>query len=192
MNDRHQLFIGLFILALTIAGGVWQWSELTALKEQTKAMQSEASNLTAFSEELADDYKTIKVDVTAAREETEQALTQVFPEEEQLTDLTRMFDDYEVKNNFESNPFFISTINYNQSEEENANTETYRSTTLDITAITSKKNLSKFLEMIESSGSLEASNRLMDVQSLSLSYPEEFGGTYEIRAEVRAYYAPAL
>jgi hypothetical protein len=192
MNDRHQFFTGLFILALTLALGVWQWNELQGIKEQTVAFQSEASNLNSFSEDLADSYKAIKVDATETRNQTEQALSEVFPDSEDLTALTRLFDEYEVKNNFESNPFFISTIQYSNSDDESANTSTYRSLNLDISVTASKKNLSKFLEMIESSGSLEASNRLMSIQNLSLGYPTEFGGTYELKAEIRAYYAPAL
>ncbi len=192
MTDRHQLFVGLFVLACALSLGVWQWSEIQAIKEQTVALQSEASNLNTFSKQLADDYKEIKVDVTEAREQSEQALSQVFPADEELTALTRMLDEYSVKNNFSSNPFFISTIQYATdfvSEEEVAN---YRSLKLDLSAKSSKKNLSKFLEMIESSGSLEAETRLMSVDTLALSYPVEYGGTYEVRAEIRAYYASAL
>ncbi|QQR54748.1 hypothetical protein IPG41_06205 [Candidatus Peregrinibacteria bacterium] len=191
MNDRHQLFLGLFVFTLTLALGVWQWSELQGMKEQTQALQSEASNLTSFSEELADEYKVIKVDVTAAREETEQALSEVFPVGENLTALTRLFDDYAVKNNFESNPFFISSIQYS-TENPDASAATYRSLTLNLNATASKKNLSKFLEMVENSGSLEASDRLMSVQGLTISYPDEYGGTYALKAELQAYYTSAL
>lgn len=192
MNDRHQLFIGLFVLALAACLGVWQWSELQGIKESTAALQSEVTNLTSFSKTLADDYKEIKVEVTEARDESEQALSQVFPRSEDLTALTRMFDEYSVKNNFESNPFFISTIQYAGNKEGEAASSSYRSLDLNLSAESSKKNLSKFLEMIENSGSLEAETRLMSVESLTLSYPSEYGGTYEVRAEIRAYYAPAL
>ena len=192
MNDRHQLFIGLFIFMVAIGLGVWQWNELQGINERVVALQTEAGNLRVISSTLADDYKDIKVDVTSAREEKEQALSEVLPLDENITMLTRTFDDYAVKNNFESNPFFIGSIQYaspSASEEVGAS---YRSTTLDLKADASKRNLSKFLEMIESSGSLEAGTRLMDVDNLTVSYPSEYGGTYELRAEIRAYYAPSI
>lgn len=191
MNDRNQLFVGLFIIAFAIGLGVWQWNELEGIKIQTLALQTEATNLTSTSKILADDYKEIKVDVTEARQQSDQALSQVLPPNEDLTILTRLFDNYEAANNFSSNPFFISAIQYSTPsiEEESS---TYRSMTLNFTADASKKNLSKFLEMIESSGSLEAATRLMSVDKLSVSYPSEYGGTYDIRAEIRAYYAPSL
>ncbi len=191
MNDRHQFFIGLFVLLFAVGLGIWQWNELQGMKEQTVALQSEASNLRTFSANLAEDYKDIKVEVTAARQETEQSLSQVLPENEDLTALTRLFDDYAVKNNFESNPFFISTIQYATPTDSQEGT-TYRSTQLNLSADASKRNLSKFLEMIEASGSLEAETRLMSVDNLSISYPSEYGGTYDVRAEIQAYYAPAL
>lgn len=191
MNDRHQLFIGLFIFILAIGLGIWQWSELQGINERVVALQTEAGNLRAISATLADDYKDIKVDVTAAREEKEQSLSEVLPVDENLTMLTRTFDDYAVKNNFESNPFFIASIQY-ESPSPSDEGAAYRSTTLDLTADASKRNLSKFLEMIESSGSLEAGTRLMDIDNLTVSYPSEYGGTYELRAEIRAYYAPSI
>lgn len=191
MNDRHQLFTGLFVFLLAVLLGVWQWSELRGLNEQALALQSEASNLTSISKTLADDYQSIKVEVTAAREQTEQALSQVFPQEEGLTALTRLFDDYSVKNNFESNPFFISSLQYGTNPVDET-TGFYQSVLLNLNADTSKKNLSKFLEMIENSGSLEAETRLMSVDNLTISYPQEYGGIYELRADIRAYYAPSL
>ncbi len=191
MNDRNQLFVGLLILVVAVGLGVWQWSEIQAMKEQTTAIQSEATNLTSFRKTLADEYKEIKVDVTAAREQTEQALSQVLPAGEDITSLTRLFDNYEAANNFASNPFFISAIQY-AAPSTSQQTGTYRSVTLDLSADASKKNLSKFLEMIENSGSLEAETRLMSVDNLNIAYPDEYGGTYTIRAEVLAYYAPAL
>lgn len=190
MNDRNQLFVGLFIIVLAIGLGVWQWNELEGIKIRTLALQMEATNLTSTSKILADDYKEIKVDVTEARQQTDQALSQVLPPNEDLTILTRLFDNYEAANNFSSNPFFISTIQYSSPSIEEGTA--YRSMTLNLTADASKKNLSKFLEMIESSGSLEAATRLMSVDKLSVSYPSEYGGTYDIRAEIRAYYAPSL
>ncbi len=191
MNDRHQLLVGLFVFILAIGLGVWQWNELQGLNETVVALQSEASNLRAFSSNLAEDYKEIKVEVTASRQETKQGLSQVLPESENLTELTRLFDDYAVKNNFESNPFFISAIQYSTpSSIEEASL--YRSTTLDLSADSSKRNLSKFLEMIEASGSLEAGTRLMSVANLNISYPKEYGGTYGVRAKINAYYAPSL
>lgn len=191
MNDRHQLFIGLFILAFALGLGVWQWSELQGLKGQIIALQTEATNLTSISSALASDYKEINVDVASAREQTKQAFAQVLPQNEDLTALTRMFDNYEAANNFASNPFFISAIQYSSASTDEEFTA-YRSISFNLSVNASKKNLSKFLEMIETSGSLEAETRLMSIGDLNISYPAQYGGTYDVRADVQAYYAPVL
>ena len=190
MNDRHQLFLGLFVLLCAVLLGVWQWSVLDSLKVEASALQSQASNLVTLSKTLADEYQEIKVEVTAERETNAQELSEVFPNDEDITSLTRLLDDYAVKNNFSSNPFFIESITYQDSiTPEGAN---YRVVSFDVSIEASKKNLSKFFEMIESSGSLEAGVRLMSLEEVDIEYPSEYGGTYSARAEINAYFAPAL
>lgn len=190
MNDRHQLFLGLFVLLGAVAFGIWQWSVLDSLKVEASALQTEASNLTSLSETLANEYQEIKVEVTADRETNAQELSEVFPYDEDLTTLTRLFDTYAVKNNFSSNPFFINSINYGEATTpDGAN---YRIIPFDVSIEASKKNLSKFFEMIEASGSLEAGDRLMSLENVTIDYPSEYGGTYNARAEIYAYFAPEL
>jgi hypothetical protein len=190
MNDRHQLFLGLFILMGTVVLGIWQWSTLNALQAEALALQSEANHLSTLSESLADDYQDVKVDVTADRETKEQELAQVFPNGEELTSLTRMLDSYAVKNNFSTNPFFINSIRYGAvSTPEGAH---YRFVPLNISLEASKKNLNKFIEMIEGSGSLEAGDRLMSLENLHITYPSEFGGSYTMTGNINAYFAPDL
>ena len=109
----------------------------------------------------------------------------VFPLNEDITNLTRLFEEYEVKNNFETNPFFISNINYLTPSEEDG----YRVLPFSFTVTSSKKNLTEFLEYIESSGSLESEVRLMSIERMSISYPEEFGGEYEVNFSINAYYS---
>ena len=191
MTDRHQLYAGLFVLLATALLGVWQWSQMGALSGQVSALQSEAANLTSISKALAEDYQAIRVEVTAAREGSEQALALVFPQDEALTSLTRMFDDYAVKNNFESNPFFISSIHYG-SEGESDDLGLYHFVSVSLSMESSKKNLSKFLEMIETSGSLEAGSRLMDIEGISIGYPSEYGGSFDVNLQLRAYYSGLL
>ncbi len=188
--DRTKLLIGLFILLVTVGLGIWQFSTLTALKISTETLGTQSANLTVSKNALIDIYQSVKVDTTSVRETAAQDLALVFPTEEDLTTLTRALDDFAVKNNFENNPFFISSLSYDDPvllEEENYR---YTSFTVDIT--TSKKNLSKFLEFIENSGSLEAQSRLMSVQDLRITYPEEFGGTYEVQLEIYAYFSQPI
>ncbi len=190
MNDRNQFIFAFFLLLATIGYGVFQWSEREALLIQANALSAQVIALTSVSKELTEDYQSIKAEVTSDRETAAQELSLVFPTSEDLTRLTRLFDDFAVKNNFESNPFFISSITY---ETAAAGTDgSYRYVPLNLNLTTSKKNLNKFLEFIGTSGSLEGEVRLMSISDIGLTYPEEFGGTYEANVSVNAYFSQAL
>lgn len=190
MNDRHKFIAGLLILLVTIAYGVFQWNEREALAVEANILSSEAANLTAVSNNLKEDYDTIKLEVSSARETAAQELSVVFPTKENLTTLTRLFDDFSVKNNFASNPFFISSLSYDtalMSDEGN-----YRMVPVRLNIESSKKNLSKFLETIETSGSLEGEVRLMSVEDIKIQYPNEFGGSYDVQVEIYAYFSQEI
>ncbi len=190
MNDRHKIYIALLIMLGTLAYGVWQWNELSALNIQAKFLQSEVTNLTSESTQLASDYQGIKKEVSAARATSSQELAQVFPARENLSDLTRLLDNFAVKTNFENNPFFISQMTYQSPTTPEGAFYQYVPVSMSVT--TSKKNLSKFLEYVESSGSLEGEVRLMGVENLRLSYPTEYGGTYDVLIDLNAYFAQGL
>lgn len=187
MNDRHQFILAILIVLGTLAYGVFQWSEREALLVEADSLAQETSNLTSLSKSLTENYQTVKAEVTEARETSLQELGLVFPTDEDLTTMTRLFDDFSVKNNFESNPFFISDINYGEAEV--AEDGSYRYLPVDLSVISSKKNLNKFLEFVETSGSLEGEVRLMDVSDMTITYPVEYGGSFEAKIIVRAYFS---
>lgn len=187
MNERHKFILSLLIVLGTLAYGVWQWNYGSALNVEAQALQSQLSNLTTESTQLANDYQGIKKGANAVRETSAQALTQVFPTSENLSDLTRLFDSFSVKNNFTSNPFFISSVTYQEPQQPDGAFYQYIPVSMQVTS--SRKNLSKFLEYVENSGSLEAEIRLMSVENLSISYPKEYGDTYDVQINLNAYFA---
>ncbi len=189
MNERHRFIFGLVLLLATVGIGIWQWSVLSSLKTEAKAFETSIASLTSTSETLASDYQDLKKEVDASREIMEQQLSVVFPHGENISQLTRLFDDYAVKNNFDSNPFFISDIRYSKAGESELSAS-YSHVPLTLNVTTTRKNLSKFLEMIENSGSLDAEVRLMGVDKMSVEYPSEYGGTYKATLDVNAYYTP--
>lgn len=190
MNDRNKFIFGLFLILVTVSYGVYQWYERDALNVKADQLSTEASNLTAEIDQLKEAYDAVKVEVTAERETAAQEMAVVFPLDEDLTTLTRLFDTFAVQKNYEGNPFFISSITYG--DEEVGETGNYRYLPVRIDFTSSKKNLSKFLEYIETSGSLEGEIRLMSIEDMQITYPTEFGGTYEVQAEINAYFSQAI
>lgn len=190
MTDRHQFILAALILMGTLVYGVWQWNERSALNIEATSLQSQVTNLSEESAQLASAYQSIKKDVQAARATAAQELNQVFPTQESLSELTRLLDSFAVKNNFANNPFFVSNVNYQNSVAPEGTLYQYVPVSMEVS--TSKKNLSKFLEYVETSGSLEGEVRLMSVQELSVNYPNEYGGVFEARIQLNAYFAQAL
>lgn len=190
MSDRNKFIVGLLIILMTIGYGVFQWFEREALTLEANQLNTEASNLTAIKDKLTEDYDSIKVEVSASRETAAQELAVVFPTKEDLTALTRLLDQFAASNNFPSNPFFISSLSYEDAKV--SDTGNYRYVPLRLSIEASKKNLSKFLEYVESSGSLEGEVRLMTAEDMKIQYPADFGGSYEIQIELNAYFSQEI
>jgi len=186
MNNRHQFILGLVLLIGALGVGVWQFSLMQANIVTTDSMKSQINNLAVEKATLIEEYQSIKTDVAEERDSSAQELALVFPTDENLTSLTRLFDEFATKNNFNSNPFFISNINYKS--EVASDDESYFYVPVNLTMTTSKKNLTKFLEYVESSGALEGEVRLMSVEDFTVNYPAEYGGTYDVNMELFAYY----
>ncbi len=190
MNERHRFITGLIITAIAVVGGVWQWNELTAMQLETNTFSTDASNLTHTKSEIIKENESRKGEVIKLREGSGEELKAVFPTSEDITSLTRLFDDFSVQNNFPTNPFFIGSINYANSEA--AEGTTYRYVPLNLSVSASRKNLDKFIEYIETSGSLESGVRLMSIDNFRLSYPDEFGGEYSAEFQIKAYFSQEI
>ena len=190
MNDRMKLYIGIFLLLVATAVGVWQWNEMSANLIEADSLISEAVTQSAIKDNLIADYQDIKVEVDESRERALQEVDLIFPTEEDITNLTRLFDDFAVMNNFSSNPFFISSINYQASLEVEG--EGYRYVPVSLSVNTSSKNLGEFLEFVETSGSLESEVRLMSIEEMTVNYPSEYGGSYNVRFTINAYFSQEI
>ncbi len=186
MSNRNQFIAALLIILITLIGSLWQAGILQSNKIQAESYKRQASNLSVEKNLLIEEYQNIKTSVSNERSSLSQELNIVFPIDEDLTKLTRLFDDFATKNNFNSNPFFISNINYKAAQ--SYGEEEYFYVPVSMQLNTSKKNLIKFLEYIENSGSFEGQVRLMSIEDLTVSYPLEYGGTYDVNIELNAYF----
>ncbi|MFT7184456.1 MAG: hypothetical protein ACI9QC_000798 [Oceanicoccus sp.] len=186
MNNRNKFIAGLVILLTALGLGGWQFSVMQTNKINANTLNTQVNTLAIQKATLIEDYQGIKLEVADERESSTQELSLVFPSEEDLTNLTRLFDDFATKNNFNSNPFFINSISYRSYENNEEGQYNYVPVSLNLES--SKKNLTKFLEFIETSGSLEGEVRLMTVEELTLGYPAEYGGTYSATMDINAYF----
>lgn len=185
MSDKVKLVIGLIILAGAVGIGVWQWGVMQDYSARLDAATTQSAQLTIENKKLTESYQEIKADIVDARETAEQALSLVYPVGEDITNFTRLIDNFAAKNNFSSNPFFVSNMSYQNSEVTDEGTHYVP---VSMTVTTSSKNFSKFLEYVEDSGSLESEVRLMSIEDMNVTYPEEYGGAYIVRFTIYAYF----
>ena len=190
MSERNKFIIGLIVLSGALVLGLWQYSEMKALKLSASVANTEASNLSNEKSDYETRFEELKAEVNEIRSSSVSKSASVFPTTEDITTLTRLFDDFAVKNNFSSNPFFISNINYQEAQLSEDNS--YRFVPLTLSLEASKKNLSKFIEFIENSGSFEGEIRLMSLEDLSITYPSEYGGTYDAELSIYAYFSQEI
>ncbi len=190
MTERHKFISGLVIIAITLIGAIWQWNELTAMQVETNTFATDAGNLTTTKSGIIKENESLKGEISKLREGSNEELAAVFPTTEDITSLTRLFDTFSVQNNFPTNPFFIGNINYEKAV--NVEGTTYRYVPVNIALTSSRKNFDKFIEFIETSGSLESGVRLMSIDNIRIVYPQESGGDYSVELQIKAYFSQAI
>lgn len=188
MTERHKFMTGMLVILIAVAIGAWQWSNLQGIKFDTARLNADVSNLSAIKNAEVAANQGLKSEVNAMRATSGEELTAVFPTDEDITALTRLFDEFAVKNNYPNNPFFISNISYDTriNEEEGG----YRSVNFSVSLTASRKNLDKFVEFIETSGSLESGVRLMSVEDMRIVYPIETD--YSAELTLKAYFSQEI
>ncbi len=160
----------LLSLALLVGLGVFGFFRVTAYldlynynTDLEATIIDVESNVSSLSDSITES-KLVFQDSNAAKNEE---IAGVFPDSEDISSLTRAFDEFSVANNFSNNPFFISSINYNDSNE--SSDGKYMVLPFSMKVESSEDNFYKFLEYIETSGNLDNQVRLMGVDSISIN-----------------------
>jgi len=167
IKNKIQIFLS---LALLIGLGVFGFLKVTAYLDlynynmNLEASIIEVEGLVNSISDTVTEGKLVFRDSNAAKNGK---ITGVFPGREDLTSLTRAFDEFSVSNNFSNNPFFISSINYQDSF--SSDDGKYMILPFSVKVESSEDNFYKFLEYIETSGNLNNQVRLMAVDSISIN-----------------------
>ncbi|MBP9770797.1 hypothetical protein KBC97_01405 [Candidatus Gracilibacteria bacterium] len=118
-----------------------------------------------------------------------QKLKVIFPTVDDYTNLTKQMDAYEVQLSTKSNPFEVSNIDY----QDPIKNDTYSILPMRMSIRSSRDNFTKFLHMVENSGSLKENKRLMDISSIRLNFEnnDQNSGASEIisfSVQINAYF----
>jgi len=179
-----------FALVLLAGLGIFGFFKVTSfldLYSYNKNLETSISGAITATEGLDSQIAEAKTVFQETNDSKNSDIADVLPSDEDITSLTRAFDDFSVDNNFSNNPFFISSITYNDSTE--SDTGTYMMLPLSVKVESSEDNFYKFLEYIENSGNLDNRVRLMDITDVSTTFVEdEDSNTISFSLNINAYF----
>lgn len=169
-HSRFSLFAALGLLLFTTWYGYSKVGELSLVKADLTEADSILFFLEGESAEVMDEFQSAQKSFQEMVLSNEEKIALVLPEEESLTDLTRLFDDFALKNHYKSNPFFISQLTYGAVEDHLEGG--YRELPITMALEISENNLFKFLQFVETSGSVEEGDRLIALEAIALQLRE--------------------
>jgi hypothetical protein len=161
-----------------------QYSVARAASEKNQelivALRDRVSDEKAIYDNKKDGFNTLN-------KEIDEKLEFIFPDEDDYTSLTRQIDSFEEELSRKNNPFEISNIDYQSIVEEGV----YAILPFRMNILSSADNFTKFLHLIENSGSLGDQIRLMDIQSIRLNFESSDEGvseTINFTVQINAYF----
>jgi len=174
LKNRQKLYTKAYavlclIILLSMGFYTYQrWQEysfvqaaVTKNSELSDALKEQVSNEKALYDVKKEGFKNLN-------REIDDKLGYIFPAEDNYISLTRQFDTFEEELSRKNNPFEVSNIDF-QSVVKN---DYYSILPIRMNIKSSSENFTKFLHMIETSGSLSDQVRLMDIQSIRLNFSD--------------------
>lgn len=180
------------IALLVVCAGFYTYKNLQDYKLASIGTEKAKELITSLRDEVNGEktkYENNKADFDKLRTTTEEKLATIFPATDDYTNLTRQFDAYEVELSKMDSPFEISNIDYDNAVE----SEKYFALPLRMSIRSSRENFTKFLHLVENSGSLNNQIRLMDVSSIRLNFEDVDGanganGMINFVVQINAYF----
>lgn len=167
---QSKLYMGLCIV-MFIAIAVYTFThyrEYSFLKDAVNANKNLTTVLRQKTAQELANYELLKDDFDEFRRELEQKLIDIYPPFDQKTSLIRQIDSFEESLSTLNDPFVISNLDFQEAIVE----ENYSILPFRMNIRSSSANFQKFLHFIEDSGALENQVRLMDINSIRLTFEE--------------------
>jgi len=175
---RSYIFLTVVVVIAAGVYGFFQFQQLSEIQSALAKGQSDLTSLQSAEKRIATAYSEIKNVYDDNFNTIKDTINAVFPSEENYTKLTRLLDAFILDNNNTTlNPIFMSDLRFSKPRIDKENG--YSVLPITLTLETTRDNLEKFLEFVENSGSLDTGIRLMDVKSISISFPNEQVSAFE-------------
>ncbi len=171
---RQRLYMkayGLLVIILIATVGTYsyfKWQEYSELKtgyasnlQAVETLQDEVANEKAYYVSSKDEFDDLQKTIS-------QGLETVFPTDDEYTKLVRDMDTIEEELATRNNPFEVANIDF-QNVVKNEDVG-YSILPFRMSIRSSGYNFTKFLHLIETSGTLNTDVRLMDLSSIRLNF----------------------
>lgn len=187
-----------FLLALVILGGsiVYGVTQMKILNSEKQAIADNAVRrveLAGLLEKQQAQYKTLAELRVSKDEAFLAAIGEVLPPDENYIELTKTFDDFFAENDKPASPIFNDSLRYGKGEPvKGRNGVSVLPVSLNLEA--TRDNFFRFLDFVNQSGLLETGRRLMEINSIQLTFPEDGDVVQDMKqklqfsVEMNAYY----
>lgn len=196
-KSREKMYIkayALLIILILAGSGFYSYKkymDYDFLKKGFASNEVVLKELATASVSEQNTYEDKKAEFYAFSDMVNKSVVSIFPSSEQYTELTKKMEEIEGQLSTTSNPIEISNITYQKPIKLNG----YSVLPFRMSVRASNANFTKFLKMIESSGSVDSGLRLMDVPSIRLNFQntdnQDFASDNEIidfTVQVNAYF----
>ncbi|MBU1992103.1 MAG: type 4a pilus biogenesis protein PilO [Patescibacteria group bacterium] len=178
------LFVAVFYYGVT---GYLELSEKSDIVEQSA---HGSADIGTSLEDAESEYRDLSETHDTLKETVRGEILNVFPEQEQYTELTRKLDDYFTSVGSSKSLLVANNLQFGSSRV--SEDENYYVLPINMTITASEDNFYNFLNFIHQSGSLSSQTRIMDIRSIKINFrsPGAASGAEEINFNVQlnAYY----
>lgn len=168
---QSYVFLTVILIVAASVYGYFQFTDLTAARAALNSEQAQLSQLQTAEKQISQDYVVIKNAYNETYKDIRESVNAVLPTEEYYTDLTKQLDEFMYEYNTEKSPIFMSDLKFSKARVEAEND--YSVLPFSLTLSTTRQNFEEFLKFVSNSGSLEDGTRLIDITSISISFPTQ-------------------
>lgn len=165
---RTYLILTFVILGAAGYFGFGQYQKLSAMQDALAKEQETLITLQRNHVKLVKQYDVNKKSFDQKFSNVLNLLQDVYPAQENYTNLARLFDDFFQVNNTVANPIFVSDLKFGIARTDASKDYSVLPVTLTISG--TQNNFLKFLNFVENSGVLKNKTRLMDLGSISINF----------------------
>lgn len=185
-SSSISLIIGLLLLAGVGWYGYDQFQQFDTARARLSQADAALLELEQDRTQATAEYQSAQKDAVDQASTQTEKVDKIFPKSEELTGLTRLLDEFAFQNHFRNNPFFISQLTYGEPGEPKEGAA-YRVLPITLNLDTSERNLQKFLEFINNSGSLSGGVPLLAVQGLTIQTNQQDPSVMKAQVTLHAY-----